>query len=252
MGSHDERGTVWITGAGSGVGRATALLAADHGWSVALSGRREDALRDVAREVESRGGTARVVVLDVSRLDRVPAALADIEDVPGPVARLVVASGLNVPERYWRDQSVQRFSDVVATNLTGTAAVVSATLPGMRERGDGSIVIVSSYSGWRFSPDAGVAYSASKTALGSLVETLNAQENRNGVRACHLCPGDIDTGFLDLRPVIPDADQRRSMLSPGDVARTVWWALDAPAHVCINELVVTPTKAATSRPGVAT
>ena len=104
------------------------------------------------------------------------------------------------------------------------------------------VVFVSSVSGWQFSPDAGVAYSASKSALASLAAHLNAQENRHGVRACTVCPGDIDTDFLGLRPVVPGESDRALMLSPEDVARTVQFVLDSPPHVCVNELVVTPTK----------
>ena len=99
---------------------------------------------------------------------------------------------------------------------------------------------MSSYSAWRFSPGAGVAYAASKTALTSVCQTLNAEEARHGVRACHLCPGDVDTDFLRLRPQVPDADARAVMLSPEDVARTVLFVLDSPAHVRIDELVVSP------------
>jgi NADP-dependent 3-hydroxy acid dehydrogenase YdfG len=87
-----------------------------------------------------------------------------------------------------------------------------------------------------------VAYSASKTAVGSLAAHLNFQENRHGVRACAVCPGDIDSDFLSLRPVVPGGSDREQMLSPADVARTVQFVLDSPPHVCINELVVTPTK----------
>ena len=128
------------------------------------------------------------------------------------------------------------------TNLTAAASAVHLALPDLRAAGGGVIVFVSSVSGWQFSPDAGVAYSASKTAVGSLSAHLNAQENRNGVRACAVCPGDIDSDFLSLRPVVPGTGDRGQMLSAGDVARTVQFVLDSPPEVCINELVVTPTK----------
>jgi NADP-dependent 3-hydroxy acid dehydrogenase YdfG len=110
----------------------------------------------------------------------------------------------------------------------------------MRARGSGQVVVVSSYAGWRFSPHAGVAYTASKTALAAVVASLNAQEAEHGIRACHLCPGDVDTEFLDLRPNVPDAEARRVMLSPDDVAVAVLFVLQSPAHVRIDELVISP------------
>ena len=100
--------------------------------------------------------------------------------------------------------------------------------------------MVSSYAAWRFSPHSGVAYAASKTALMSLCATLNEQEATSGVRACHLCPGDVDSDFLALRPNVPDEDARAEMLTPEDVARAVLFVLQSPPHVRIDELVISP------------
>jgi NADP-dependent 3-hydroxy acid dehydrogenase YdfG len=100
--------------------------------------------------------------------------------------------------------------------------------------------VISSYAGWRFSAGAGVAYSASKTALSSLCQSLNAQEAAAGVRACHVCPGDVDTDFLAQRPEVPGAEARTVMLTAHDVARAVQFVLDSPAHVRVDELVISP------------
>ncbi|MBB2900546.1 NADP-dependent 3-hydroxy acid dehydrogenase YdfG [Kineococcus radiotolerans] len=230
---------LWITGAGSGMGRASALAAAEAGWTVVLSGRRADALRDTVSEIEAAGGTALALPLDVRDGAAVTAARAAVVDRFGRIDGLVLAAGLNSPRRRWDDQEIGVFHDVVATNLGAVASVVDAALPDLRTAG-GVVVVVSSYAGWSFSPNAGVAYSASKTALGSLVRTLNAQEAASGVRATHLCPGDVATDFLDQRPNVPDAAARARMLTPEDIARTVRFVLDSPAHVRIDELVVSP------------
>ena len=230
---------LWITGAGSGMGRASALAVAEAGWTVALSGRRADALRDTVSEIEAAGGTALALPLDVRDGAAVAAARAAVVDRFGRIDGLVLAAGLNSPRRRWDDQEIGVFHDVVATNLGAVASVVDAALPDLRTAG-GVVVVVSSYAGWSFSPNAGVAYSASKTALGSLVRTLNAQEAASGVRATHLCPGDVATDFLDQRPNVPDAAARARMLTPEDIARTVRFVLDSPAHVRIDELVVSP------------
>ena len=234
--------TVWVTGAGSGVGRAVALTAAAAGARVALTGRRAAALAETAELVRAAGGTALELPADATRDGELQQAYAELARTWGPPTDLVLAAGLNHPRRYWRDQTLADFRAIVDTNLTAAAAAVDLALPDLRAAGGGVVVFVSSVSGWQFSPDAGVAYSASKTAVGSLSAHLNAQENRNGVRACSVCPGDIDTEFLGLRPVVPDRDDRAEMLSPADVARTVQFVLDSPPHVCVNELVVTPTK----------
>ena len=231
--------TVWITGAGSGMGRATALRAARSGWTVALSGRRGEVLEQLAAEIREAGGSALVAPLDVQDREAVRGTAERL----GGIDALVLAAGLNAPKRRWDDQDLTEFDAIVATNLTAVASTVDAVLPRLRERG-GQVVVISSYAGWSFQPGAGVAYSASKTALGSLVRTLNQQEAAHGVRACHLCPGDVATDFLDQRPSVPDADARARMLTAEDIARTACFVLDSPAHVRIDELVVSPVSQA--------
>lgn len=236
-----EGRVLWISGGGSGMGRSIALSAAHAGYTVVLSGRREDAARNVEAEIRDQGRTAKALPMDVSDPDAVAIARAEIHAEFGRVTDLVLSAGLNTPHRYWRDQSVTDFAAIVQTNLVGSAAMVDAVLPDLRAAGGGAVIFVSSYSGWQFSPDAGVAYSASKTALSSLAQSLNAQENRNGIRACNLCPGDVDSDFLMMRPKVPNANARRSMLTPDDIAAAVQFVLDCPPHVCVNELVISPT-----------
>ena len=235
--------TAWITGAGSGMGRATALQAARSGWNVALSGRRREVLEELAREIRDAGGTALVAPLDVQDRTAVRETAALVTEQLGGIDALVLAAGLNAPRRRWDDQDLAEFDAIVTTNLTAVASTIDAALPQLRERG-GQVVVISSYAGWSFQPGAGVAYSASKTALGSLVKTLNQQEAADGVRACHLCPGDVATDFLDQRPSVPDAAARAHMLTAEDIARTVCFVLDSPAHVRIDELAISPVSQA--------
>lgn len=230
---------LWVTGAGSGMGRAAAVAAAA-GRRVALSGRRHEPLLETARLVERAGGEALALPLDARDPDGLAAAHELIRSAWGGVDDLVLSAGLNTPHRAWADQSMAELEAVIATNLTAVARLVDAALPDLQGRGGGQVVVISSYAGWRFSPLAGVAYSASKTALRSICQTLNAQQAEHGIRACHLCPGDVDSDFLDLRPSVPDADARAVMLSPDDVGRAVLFVLDSPAHVRIDELVISP------------
>jgi NADP-dependent 3-hydroxy acid dehydrogenase YdfG len=234
-----EERVLWVVGAGSGMGRSAALAAAAAGRTVVLSGRRTDRLEQVAVEVDALGGRSRVVAGDVRDTAWATDAAGAIASAFGRLDEVVAASGLNSPRRRWDDQTMVGFEDVVATNLLGTARVIDAALPALRTRG-GTVVVVSSYAGWDFQPGAGVAYSASKTALRSLCRSLNAQGAEHGIRATHLCPGDVDTEFLGQRPVVPDAAARARMLTPEDVARSVLHVLDAPPHVRIDELVISP------------
>jgi len=234
----DQR-VLWVTGGGSGMGAASAEAAARDGWTVVLSGRRADRLEQVARTVRGAGGTADVLPLDANDHNAVTAARDAVLERHGRLDGLVLAAGLNAPRRRWDDQSLTDFRAIVDTNLTAVVTLVDAALPALRATG-GVVVVVSSYAGWSFQPGAGVAYSASKSALASVVRTLNQQEAEHGVRATHLCPGDVATDFLDQRPEVPDAAARQRMLQPEDVGRTVAFVLGVPAHVRIDELVVSP------------
>lgn len=230
---------LWTTGGGSGMGAASAVAAARDGWTVVLSGRRPDRLEQAADAVRAAGGNAAVLPLDVTDADAVVAARDRVLERHGRIDGLVLAAGLNTPARRWADQSLADVRAVLDTNTTAVVTVVDAALPALRASG-GVVVVVSSYAGWSFQPGAGVAYSASKTALGSIVRTLNQQEAEHGVRATHLCPGDVATDFLDRRPEVPDAAARQRMLQPEDVGRTVAFVLGSPAHVRIDELVLSP------------
>ncbi|NIZ93720.1 SDR family NAD(P)-dependent oxidoreductase [Kineosporiaceae bacterium B12] len=221
------------------MGRSVAVAAAAAGWDVAVSGRRTGPLDETATAAGEHGAATLVLPLDVQDVAAVGAARAAVLERFGRLDGLVLAAGLNAPRRRWDDQDIASVHDVIATNLSAPATVVDAALPDLRRSG-GVVVVVSSYAGWAFSPGAGVAYSASKTALGSLVRTLNQQEAPHGVRACHLCPGDVATDFLAMRPQVPDEAARAVMLTPDDIGRTVQFVLDSPPHVRIDELVISP------------
>lgn len=230
---------LWVTGAGSGIGRAVAIRAAAQGWGVILTGRRAEPLRQAADEITRLGGRAVAQPADAGQAGELEAAYRGGCGQLGPATAVVTAAGLNSPQRRWADQSMSGFEQIVRTNLLAVASAVDIALPDLRNAA-GSVVVISSYSAWRFTPYAGVAYSASKSALGSICETLNVQEGGNGVRACHLCPGDVDTDFLALRPAVPGPAERSQMLVPDDVARAVQFVLDSPQHVRIDELVIAP------------
>lgn len=224
-------------GGGSGIGQAVALAAVDAGWHATVSGRRGEALADTRRAASDPEAVAELTH-DVTADD----PRERVADLLGPGDRLdalVVASGTNSPRRRWTDHDIDDVRGVVETNLVGTMRTIDAALPALRRSG-GVVVVVSSYAGWAHSPGAGAAYSASKTALRAVVRTLNVDEAENGVRACHLCPGDVDTDFLRMRPTVPSAEHRGRMLSPQDVARAAMFAITSPAHVRIDELVISP------------
>jgi len=233
-----ERNVAWIVGGGSGMGRASAVALAASGWRVIVSGRRAGPLEETVELIRTAGGDAVAQPFDVIADDTHAAAERAVAQW-GRLDGLVTAAGLNSPQRTWADQPFDVLEAVMQTNLVGTTRVLTAALPALRSTA-GVIVVISSYSAWGYQPLAGVAYSASKTALGAIVRTLNTQGAPDGVRACHLCPGDVDTPFVDKRRAVPTAEQRAVMLSPEDIGGTVAWVMNAPKHVRVDELVISP------------
>ena len=111
----------------------------------------------------------------------------------------------------------------------------------MRARRDGLIINISSWAGRYDSYIAGPAYGASKHGLSSMSATLNLEEGRYGVRSCCIEPAEVATEILDRRPVPVPESERQKMLQAEDLAETVRFVVEMPAHGCLNEIVISPT-----------
>lgn len=231
----------WITGAGSGIGLAGAQALAGAGATVVMSGRRTDVLEHESAGIRSRGGAVEVQPLDVSD----PAAVKRVAEAilarHGKVDILVNSAGLNNPQRYWRDQTVESWDQVIRINLDGTFYCTQAVIGAMRARKDGVVINISSWAGKYTSALVGAAYNGSKHAVVSLTETINMEECANGIRACAICPAEVATPIMDRRPVPPSAEERARMLRPEDLGETILWVAQQPPHVCINEITISPT-----------
>jgi NAD(P)-dependent dehydrogenase (short-subunit alcohol dehydrogenase family) len=232
--------TAVITGAGSGVGRATAVALASQGWNAALVGRRESALLETAGIAGEHGGKVLVCPCDIGDSAAVEAMAKRVLAEFGGVEVLVNAAGTNAPERALEVLSLADYHDMMNANLNGPYYCVQAFLPGMRQRGSGTIVNISSEAGKQASPKAGPAYVMSKFGLSGLTQSINAEERARGVRAIAIFPGDIDTPLLKKRPVVPDADALAKMMRPEDVAECITFCINLPAHVIVEEMIVRP------------
>ena len=231
----------WITGAGSGIGRAGALELAAAGARVALSGRRAAQLEEVAAEIAAKGGNAEVFALDVADRAAVDATAAAILERCGRVDILVNSAGINVPNRFWKDLTPESFDRVVAINLNGALYCTRAVLPAMRARRNGLVINISSWAGRFEYYLTGPAYNASKHAMVAMTLSLNDEECVNAIRACVICPGEVATPILRHRPKPPSAEEIARMLQPEDLGRTIRFVAEMPPHVCINEILISPT-----------
>ena len=233
---------VWVTGAGSGIGRACALAFAKAGGRVALTGRRRDALEETAALVaESGGGAALVVPADVTDADAVAAAHAVVAEHLGDPLVLVNSAGGNATRRHWRNLTPEAASAVIDLDLKAMFYCTLAVLPGMRAGGGGSIVHIASQAGVSLQTVSGPSYSASKHGVVAMSANLNAEEGINGIRSVCISPGEVETPILNTRPRPPSAAERRLMLQPEDVAETVLFCVGLPARACMTEVVLLPT-----------
>ena len=233
--------TVWVTGGGTGIGRAAALKLAGGGAAVAVSGRRPEPLGIVVAEIQAAGGRAMAVTLDVTDDASVAAAHAAVKTAFGPVDVLVNNAGANITGRRYDQMANADWRQVIEVNLNGAYACAAAVLPDMRSQRDGVIINISSWAGRYYSKIAGPAYGAAKHGLTAMTATLNMEECVNNIRATAICPAEVSTEIMDRRPEPPSATDRARMLQPEDLGEAVLYVAALPARVCINELVISPT-----------
>jgi NAD(P)-dependent dehydrogenase (short-subunit alcohol dehydrogenase family) len=228
--------TAVVTGAGSGVGRAIALKFASEGWQVALVGRTPATLTETADLAGSAADRCAVFACDVSSSDSVDTMGDAVLARFGHVDVLVNAAGINVPRRSFATLSLDDWHAVLATNLHGAYYCVRAFLPSMRERGNGTIININSDVGKIARDLAGAAYVSSKFGLRGLAQQINAEERSHGIRACSICPRDVNTPLLDKRPQPPSPEARARMLQPGDLAACAWLVATLPPRAIVDEI----------------
>lgn len=214
---------------------ATAL--ARDGWRVAIVGRREAPLQAVAAEAPGK-----ILPLPADVAD--PAAVQSVIDRAlsewGRIDVLVNAAGTNAKQRSWSELSVETYQEIMGANLDGAFYMSRAVLPTMRRQRSGTVVNVVSDAGLRANATAGAAYVASKFGMTGLTQSLLEEERTNGIRACAIFPGEIDTPLLEKRPHVPPPDARGRMLTPEDVAACVLLAIRLPPNAVVEQLLIRP------------
>jgi NADP-dependent 3-hydroxy acid dehydrogenase YdfG len=236
-----EGKTIWITGAGSGIGEATAHAMAKEGATVALTGRRKEPLEAVAHAITQAGGKALVEPGDVMDKAMAPAVVERIIKATGRLDVLVNNAGTNVTARTFAVLTPENLDTVLQANLNGAYYCVLAVLPQMRAQQDGVLIHTASWAGTYVTPLSGTAYTASKHAVVAMSHSLNMEEFKNGIRSSVICPHEISTPILNTRPVKVTDEERARMLQSEDMANLYVYIATQPAHVCINEVTIAPT-----------
>jgi len=213
----------FVTGASSGLGRATARALARAGASVALVARSASDLAGVADEVRADGHSALPLACDLADADGLAETVRKARDELGPVRVLVNAAGTDVPGAV-SELSIDAWDRVLAVNLRAVFLLSRLAVPDMITAGQGTIVNVSSVAGKRGWANAS-AYCASKFALTGFTQALGAEVRPHGVRACVVYPGAMATHWgrwsPEERPAQPSAGAAREALPPEAVAEFI-------------------------------
>ena len=229
--------SVWITGAGSGIGRAMAIAFTRAGCRVAITGRRAEPLAETLRLAPG----AASVPGDVSTAAGVAKAHAAAVQAIGAVQVMVNNAGSNVPRRAWRHLSPEDMETVVDVNLKGPFLCTLAVLPAMRAARRGLFIHTVSNAATGIYAVSGPSYTAAKHGARAMSATLNAEEGIHGIRSVCINPGEVETPILDARPRPPSAADRALMVQPEDVAEAALFAARMPPRTCMAEMLITPT-----------
>ena len=232
---------VWVTGAGSGIGEAAALALAEAGAHTALTGRRAEPLHAVAERIAAAGGAASVHPGDLARAAEVERIVAALGERFGRLDILVNNAGLNIHAREWARLGPEGVDEVIGADLNAAFYCTIAVLPMMRAQHDGLLIHTASLAGRFVGPLSGPTYTAAKHGVVAMSHSINMEECVNGIRSCALCPGEVATPILDKRPVPVSAEERAKMVQPEDCANLIRYIAGLPPHVCINEVLISPT-----------
>jgi 3-oxoacyl-[acyl-carrier protein] reductase len=231
-----------VTGASSGLGRATALALASKGAAIALLARSAIDLAGAVDTLTAQGHNALAVPSDLADEADLDQAVRLARRTLGPIRILVNAAATDVPGPV-AELSVESWDRVLSVNLRAVFLLSRLVLPDMVDLGQGTIVNVSSVAGRRGWANAS-AYCASKFALTGFTQALAAEVRSHGVRACVVYPGAMATHWGtrsadERRSDTPNADPRRA-LPPDAVADFIAWIVTAPPELVLNEATVTP------------
>ncbi len=233
-----------ITGATSGIGRATALRLAREGYDLIVTGRRADRLETLRREAEAAGAVCRTLVFDVRSEEEVRHHLEPLERVDLLVNNAGLAAGLEHIDR----GDTADWDAMIDTNVKGLLYVTRVVTPKMVAAGGGLIVNIGSIAGTE-PYENGAVYCASKHAVHALSQAMRADLLAAGIKVTEIRPGMVETEFSEVRF---HGDRERAAkvyegvepLTGEDIAEAIAWVAQLPAHMNVNDMVVMPARQA--------
>ena len=229
--------TALITGASRGIGRRTAERLAAKGWNLLLISRSGDQLEELAQNCRSSGTTVACQSLDLTDPASIAAGVEDLLRQGEPPSVLINNAGA----AYTGDllaMPLERWQWLLQLNLTSVMQVCAAVVPAMRNNSGGLVINISSHAARNAFPQWG-AYCVTKAALASFTRCLAEEERSQGIRACTLTLGAVNTPLWDAETVQSDFD-RRAMLSIDQAAQALLHLAEQPTNQVIEDLTLMP------------
>jgi hypothetical protein len=240
------RKTVLITGATSGIGEATAIKFAEAMYRLIITGRRKDRLNDLTEHlVQEYGIDVLPLCFDVRDLRQVEKYLGNLPEEWKKIDILVNNAGLAAGLSHIDDGDRDDWDRMIDTNVKGLLYVTRAIVPGMVSRQSGHIINISSIAGKEVYENGNV-YCASKHAVEALSKGMRIDLLKHGIKVTNIAPGMVETEFSLVR-FSGDRERAETVykgiraLRGEDVAEVIFYCTSLPSHVCINDLVITPT-----------
>lgn len=238
---------VFISGATSGIGLETAKLYAAKKIPVIINGRRKERLEQIKKEL---GGAVELACFDVADSAAVDKWFAENKNLLSKISLLINNAGLARGTDPVQKAKMSDWEEMINTNVKGLLYLTHKIVPVMIENKSGHIVNVGSVAG-RWTYPGGTVYSATKFAVRAISEGLRLDLAGTGLRVTNIEPGMVETEFSEVR--FRDKEKAAQVykgmrpLTPKDIAETIVWTTDRPAHINIQELVIFPTDQAAIR-----
>ena len=236
-----------VTGATSGIGQATAVALAGAGAKLALAGRREDRLTELAERIEGDGGRALAIPTDVGDEAQASAFVQRAHDELGGLNILINNAGVMLLGPV-TGADTEDWRRMINANCFGVLYCTHAALPLLGEAGGGDIVNVSSVAGRQASLGSAV-YNMTKWGVNGFTEGLRQEALHAGIRVSVVEPGMVETELLEhnTNPMVLEAakklrEQVGTPLSSDDIARVILYIVSQPEHVAVNEVLIRPTR----------
>jgi NADP-dependent 3-hydroxy acid dehydrogenase YdfG len=238
-------GSVVITGASSGIGRACAELFAKSGHNLILNARRIDRLESLAKDLQQYKIKVFFKQVDMRNQKGVLEFVKSIPQAFQPIDVLINNAGLSRGLESLDKGSIDDWNEMIDTNIKGVLYITKAVIPYMKSQGYGHIINIGSIAGHESYPGGNV-YCATKAAIKSLTKSLRMDLIRTNIRVTSVDPGMVETEFSEVR--FRDKERAKRVyqnikpLTAGDVADVIHFCATRPQHVNIEEVIITPTQ----------